>query len=92
MSTEQDIMELYPNILSINDIFYTICNFSVEPARRQLDTIIKDVEQMVGFESRKHIVNRFFDILTSGKIFSSNIEHNWREFYNERQQKQMDVF
>jgi hypothetical protein len=92
MSTEGNIRELYPHIPNIHDLFYMICNFNTEAAVNQVKVIIDDVKQMVSFKNRQKAVEDFFTSITTGEIFSNDIEYNWRRSYHEEQQRKMDVF
>lgn len=92
MTSDDDIRELYPNIPNIHDLFYMICSFNVEAATNHVKTIIDDVKQMVSYKNRQKAVDDFFESILSGEVFDNDIEYNWRKFYNEEQQRKMDIF
>lgn len=87
----EDLQEIYPNVPDIFELYKTICSTSIKPARAHLDTILKDITGMVGFEKRKKSIERMFQCIYNGAQFSPDIETNWRFFYNEKQQRSMDV-
>lgn len=82
MSSFVDLQNLYPNVLGIEDIFKTICSKSTGEAHKHVETIIKDIEQMVGYEKRKDSVDSFFNAIFGGIEFNSDIELNWNKYYD----------
>lgn len=92
MSREGDIRQLYPNIPNVHDLFYLICSFKTDVAMAHVKTIMNDIKQMVSYEGRKESVDAYFNSILSGEVFNNDIEYNWRRFYNEGQQRKMDIF
>jgi len=86
----KDIQEIYPNVPEILDVSKIICSRSVKPAMSLLDTIIKDVESMVGFKRRLASIEQMVKCLYNGYTFSPYIDDNWR-LQDEEQQRSMDV-
>lgn len=91
VSRIEDLQEIYPNVPDIFKLYKTICSASIKPARSYLDTILIDVAGMVGFGKRKNSIEEMFRCIYNGVQFSPDIEKNWRLFYNEKQQRSMDV-
>lgn len=91
MSSPEDLKDIYPNIPNIFDIYKIVCSKSLDKARLHMETILNDVVQMVGFEKRKKSIEQMFVCIYNKTEFNSNIEENWRLFYNEKQQRQVDV-
>jgi hypothetical protein len=49
-------------------------------AKRHLDTIRRDVEDMVGYAGRANSINNFFDNIET--TFSIDVEDNWWRYRN----------
>lgn len=86
----KDIQEIYPNVPEMLDVSKIICSRSVKPAINLLDTIVDDVESMVGFERRRNSIEQMVKCLRGGHTFSPYVDINWR-LQNEKQQRSMDV-
>lgn len=86
-----DLKEIYPNIPDVFELYKTVTATSIKPARAYLDTILSDITKMVGFDKRKKSVERMFKCIYDGTSFRPDIEDSWRLFYNEKQQRSMDV-
>lgn len=92
LANEEGIRELYPNLLNIHDLFYAICSTDIRIALNQMSTIIEDVQNMISYENRKETIEPFFNAILTNQDFGREIDVNWRRFYNEEQQRQVDVF
>ena len=90
MSSIKDLLSLYPNLPDALTLYGIICNFDINPARQHLNVVIDDVRQMVGYEERAASIEPFFKCLVENAQFGNNIEDNWRGYYNEKRQGQMD--
>lgn len=86
-----DLKEVYPNVPDVFELYKVCTSKSIKPARAYLDTVLKDITQMVGFEKRKNSIEKMFKCIYDGTSFSPAIEESWRLFYNEKQQGSMDV-
>lgn len=87
----EDLQEIYPHVPDIFELYRTIACANIGPAKAYLDTILTDVSKMVGFEKRKKSIEKMFKCIYDGVEFSPYIEENWRLFYNEKQQRSVDV-
>ena len=90
----KELRNLYPNIPEQNTVVNCIVSENIEPALGQLDTILKDVYKMIGYDKNNTAIINYFDYVISyiagAEGFSENIETNWR-LTNERQQRKMAV-
>ncbi len=77
---DADIRILYPNIPPVMEIFQAICSPAIDVAKSHLDTIRKDVENMVGYASRANSINNFFNNIETA--FSIDVEENWWRYRN----------
>jgi hypothetical protein len=41
---------------------------------------------MIGYKQRAQAVESYFECIENSDKFGNNIEQNWRDFYNEKQQ------
>lgn len=73
---DADMRILYPNMPAVMEIFRAICSPTTDVAKRHLDTIRRDVEEMVGYARRQQTINNFFDNIETA--FSPDVEENWR--------------
>lgn len=80
MANDADIRLLYPNIPPVMEIFRSICSPTADIAKRHLDTIRRDLEEMVGFKRRAKTVNNFFNNIETS--FSMDVEDNWWRYRN----------
>lgn len=92
MKSLKDMNQLYPNLPTVELLYKCICNADDGPAIEQLDTIITDVKQMVGYSERSQYLEPLFKVLTEKIKFDNNIEENWRYYINEKQSEQMVLF
>lgn len=91
MMSLTDLRELYPNLPDVGHFYSIICNPDIGPARAQYERIKEDVRKMVGYKQRAEAVETYFQCLDRDTVFGNNIEQNWGEFYNAKQQGQMVV-
>lgn len=91
IATHEDIVEIYPNILDIKDLWATVCSTSVEKAQGFLETIESDFEKMIGYKKKEPYIRQFMHCLKNDITFTEDIEYNWRNFYNEEQSRQMVI-
>lgn len=91
MSSRKDLIGLYPNVPAIYEMFRIVCSKDLTMAKRHLEVVTKDLNQMVGFEKRKKSIEEFFECIYNGTQFSYNIEENWRAYYGEKFERKMDV-
>ncbi len=89
--SEMDLRALYPNLPDIHTFYGIICNPDITAARNHFRTIKSDVRQMVGYAQRAEAVESYFECIEKDVQFGNNIEQNWGDFYNEKQQAQMVV-
>ena len=89
--SDGDIRELYPNIPGANTFYSIVCNPEITAARKHFETVKSDVRKMVGYKQRAVAVESYFDCLDKDVQFGYNIEQNWGDFYNEKQQGKMVV-
>lgn len=90
--SDGDLKTIYPNIPNASDIYRTIVSISTASAEERMPVIIEDVQKMVGYGRRHDLIEKFFRCVVHKEKFSNDIEQNWRNFYNEKQQGQMAVF
>jgi hypothetical protein len=91
LTSEVDLRVLYPNLPDIHTFYGIICNPDISAAKAHFQQIKYDVRQMLGYEQRAEAVESYFKCIEDGIEFGNNIEQNWGEFYNEKQQGQMVV-
>jgi hypothetical protein len=84
--SEIDLRVLYPNLPDIHTFYGIICNPDISAATKHLQVIKNDVRLMVGYEQRAAAVESYFECIKNGIRFGNNIEQNWGDFYNEKQQ------
>lgn len=92
MVAENDIRIVYPNIPPTADIYKSIVATTTTFAERNMEIIVKDVREMMGYERRTQSIEPFFNCILTKKEYSNLIEENWRTYYNERQQGSLAVF
>jgi len=80
IANDADIRILYPNIPPVMEIFRSICSPNIDAAKRHLATIVKDVENMVGYARRAESINNFFNNIETS--FPIDVEDNWRRYKN----------
>jgi hypothetical protein len=90
MATHEDLAAIYPNIMTWFELTRTICIREIGLAAEHMETIVKDVEQMIGFKKREHAVKDYLKCALENIQFSNNIEQNWGGYYA-RQQGKMDL-
>ena len=90
--SDSDLKLIYPNMPLASDIYRAVVAPSTVFAEELMPVIIRDVRQMVGYNRRSNLIEKFFSCVVNKEKFSNNIEQNWRSFYNEEQQGQMAVF
>jgi hypothetical protein len=84
--SDVNLKTLYPNLPDIHTFYGIICNPDITAAMNQLPTIRNDVRQMIGYKQRAQAVESYFECIENSDKFGNNIEQNWRDFYNEKQQ------
>ena len=84
IASDADIRVLYPNIPAVMEIFRSICSPTTDAAKRHLDIIRKDVEDMVGYARRAGSINNFFDNIETA--FPIDVEDNWWRYRNGERQ------
>lgn len=92
MVAENDIRIVYPNIPVTAEIYKSIVTTTTVFAERNMEIIIKDVREMMGYERRVQSIEGFFDCILTKRKYSNLIEENWRTHYNEKQQGSLAVF
>ncbi len=90
--SDGDLKLIYPNMPPASDIYRAIVTPSTAFAENNMPVIMDDVRQMIGYGRRSDLIEKFFSCIVNKEKFSNNIEQNWRNFYNEKQQGQMAVF
>jgi hypothetical protein len=91
VATHADITELYPHLPDIKELLSTICSTSTKNANKHLNTIEADFEEMLGWKKRETYIKQFIKSIRNNTTFTDDIEHNWGEFYNAKQHRQMVV-
>jgi hypothetical protein len=86
-----DIRKLYPNIPDTHTFYSIICNPNISAAMNHLKIIKDDVRIMVGYKQRSAAVESYFKCIEECAELGNNVEKNWGDFYNEKQQAQVDV-
>jgi hypothetical protein len=89
MLPDESLKAVYPHLPTAADIYKAIVNPNTAFAESKLDTIISDVRQMIGYESRKSSVENFFKFIRHS--FSNDINYNWRKYY-EGQSRPVDMY
>jgi hypothetical protein len=84
--SDVNLKTLYPNLPDTHTFYGIICNPDITAAMNQLPTIRNDVRQMIGYKQRAQAVESYFECIENSDKFGNNIEQNWRDFYNEKQQ------
>jgi hypothetical protein len=84
--SDVNLKTLYPNLPDIHTFYGIICNPDITAAMNQLPTIRNDVRQMIGYKQRAQAVESYSECIENSDKFGNNIEQNWRDFYNEKQQ------
>jgi hypothetical protein len=92
MVAGDDIRIVYPNIPVAADIYRSIVATTTTFAERNMDIIINDVRDMIGYNKRKESIEDFFQCITSKREYSNLLEENWRAYYNEKRQGSMAIF
>lgn len=92
ITTPEDIRALYNSLPQTKEIFKAICSKDTGIAEEMMSIIIPDIEKMVGYKRRAHVIKNFFSIIKHKEEFNNNIENNWEEFGNETQSGQMDIY
>ncbi len=82
---------LYPSVPTLEVIYGSIAVKNTSPAEAQMETIIRDVRNMVGYRKREKAIEEFFRCITEKVSFHNNIEINWRDYYHARQSGQMEI-
>jgi len=91
VGTDGEMRKLYPDVPTGLKIIETICSPSITPARNEMDRIRGGFEKMVGYAKRAENINRFLDLVSNPKNISEFVEQNWRVFYEQRQQRAVDI-
>lgn len=89
--SDVDIRKLYPNIPDTHTFYSIICNPNISAAMNHLKIIKDDVRIMVGYKQRSAAVESYFKCIEECAELGNNVEKNWGDFYNEKQQAQVDV-
>ena len=92
MVADDDIRIIYPNIPPAADIYRSIVATTTIFAEKNIEIIIKDVCDMIGYGRRAESIKEFFNCILAKKEYNSLIEENWRAYYNEKQQGSLAVF
>ena len=91
MIPDQTLNLLYPNVPTHEVIYNSIVAKNTLTAEANMETIMKDIRSMVGYEKRKCSIEDFFRCIESKVTYGNNIEINWRGYYHgQRQSGQMD--
>ncbi len=91
----KELRNLYPNLPDKEMVNNCIVSEDTGPAINQLDTILRDIQRMIGYKQNDKTIVNYFDYITSyiteAKGFSDNIEINWRLIENAEQPREMAV-
>jgi hypothetical protein len=91
----EDLRFLYPRLPSRLDVYNCIVSEDILPALGRIDSILRDLSMMVGYEENKLAIIKYFDYVLAyidkGKRFPESIEINWRLMEDEKQQREMAV-
>ncbi len=91
----RELRNLYPNLPDKEIVNDCIVSEDVGLAVDQLDTILRDIQKMIGYsQNNKSIANYFSYIIshiTEARGFSDDMETNWRLTENAKQPREMAV-
>lgn len=89
----KDLHDLYPNLPDKKEVYDIIKAEDTNKAVPYLETIMNDVEKMIGFKERSRSILDYFGYSMShikgNEKFSRDLEINWR-LKNERQSEQVE--
>lgn len=91
IQTLTEIRQLYPNLPNPIDIHNMVVTINLQGARNAFPSIMEDVRNMVGYKERSVATEQFFDCILKGINYGPDLFHNWREYYNAEQQRQVGV-
>jgi len=83
MVADEDIRTVYPNIPSTAEIYRSIVTKTTVFAERNMEIIVNDVRDMMGYGKRTKFIEEFFNCILTKKNYNNLIEVNWRSYYNE---------
>lgn len=83
VSTDKDMLELYPDIPSAMMIFSIVCSIDTSLAMTYYDNIRSGIEKMVGYKKRADSINKYFKYVELGIQYSPDMEVNW--YKNDKQ-------
>lgn len=81
VSCSSDIQDIYPNIPNTFNLFESVCSKDLTLARKHLEVITNDVNEMVGFKGRQKSIECFLKCLHNKTEFGHDIEEGWRSYY-----------
>lgn len=82
VSNADGLRKIYPNVPDVFKLLKIVCSKDLTLARRQIDVIVNDISQMVGFDKRKDSIRQFFKCIYDETKFDSDMERNWHDYYN----------
>jgi hypothetical protein len=90
-SLDEHVHQLYPSIPPAMEIFRCICSPTIAPIKSHMNVIRADMEKMIGYGQRAKNIENFFRFVEHPETISENAEQNWRSFYEQGQQRSMEV-
>ena len=84
-------LEQVYNLPPRQEICSAICSPSIFNAMNYLPDIKTKLSQMPLYKNKEQNLTNFFNTIEDNIKFTGNIEANWRNFYYDKQPKQMDI-
>ncbi len=88
--TIDNLKQVY-NTPPATEIYNAICSPYIFEAMNYLSNIQSKLSTMPLYENKKQNIINFFNTVENNIKFTGNIEINWREFYYDKQQEQVDI-
>ncbi|RLI56704.1 MAG: hypothetical protein DRO87_07770 [Candidatus Thorarchaeota archaeon] len=83
---------LYPNLPKDQmDVCKAVCGRSQDLARKHIVNILNDYEFMLTHKTHAHNITAFIESIMSNRQFGDDVEINWRTYYEQKQQGQMEI-
>jgi len=92
LQSHEEFRGLYPNLpKDPMDVCKALCRKSQDLARGYIVNIFKDYEFMLTHKTHAHNITAFIECIMSNRPISDDIEINWRTYYEQKQQGQMEI-
>jgi hypothetical protein len=83
---DEHVRELYPNLPPLMEVYRCICSPTLHSIQSHMAALRADIEKMIGYAKHAKNIENFFNMSYEPHKVSENVEHNWRTFYEQRQQ------